>query len=330
MEVEERKRKFVKFLNELLEQNNGVKKQLAKRLNINPSTLTSWLQGKIDPASLELTVFIRVAETCECSTDELATRLEIKPNSPQTALNKFQKLIQELLFNQSQEQLGKKIGVTHGAIAGWLSSQRPVAPRRINISTIAGLAQEKGWKIEQLLAYLGLKEIKDIKEDLFSQIQNSILKLPFQERVKLLGWLFNDFEQQLSSSYLEGFKIANQKKLSNKTILLVFEENCLSILPRRISNLESYTLLRPENIEIATTSHLPESLEDFDILLFDISSSESEAIRLIQDISFDGDIVVFTSEDLPENLRAGLEDKVTDLVIKPIDWSSLKDKEYFR
>ena len=330
MEVEERKRKFVKFLNELLEQNNGVKKQLAKRLNINPSTLTSWLQGKIDPASLELTVFIRVAETCECSTDELATRLEIKPNSPQTALNKFQKLIQELLFNQSQEQLGKKIGVTHGAIAGWLSSQRPVAPRRINISTIAGLAQEKGWKIEQLLAYLGLKEIKDIKEDLFSQIQNSILKLPFQERVKLLGWLFNDFEQQLSSSYLEGFKIANQKKLSNKTILLVFEENCLSILPRRISNLESYTLLRPENIEIATTSHLPESLEDFDILLFDISSSESEAIRLIQDISFDGDIVVLTSEDLPENLRAGLEDKVTDLVIKPIDWSSLRDKEYFR
>ncbi|MGF1488180.1 MAG: hypothetical protein ACFBSE_13930 [Prochloraceae cyanobacterium] len=60
----------------------------------------------------------------------------------------------------------------------------------------------------------------------------------------------------------------------------------------------------------------------------EISTADSPSITLIQEISFDGDIVVFASEDLPENLRAGLEDRVTDLLVKPIDWNSLKDKEY--
>ncbi len=85
---------------------------------------------------------------------------------------------------------------------------------------------------------------------------------------------------------------------------------------------------------------MPESLEEFapaapdlaqrDLLLFDISSSESEAISLIQDISFDGDISWINGSDLAENVRAGLEDKVTEVLVKPIDWSNLKDKEYFR
>ncbi len=79
----------------------------------------------------------------------------------------------------------------------------------------------------------------------------------------------------------------------------------------------------------ATIQNLPEAI-DSDTLIFDISSPDSASIALIEEISFDGDIVVFSSEDLSGNLRAGLEDRVTDVLVKPIDWSSLKDKEYFR
>ncbi len=83
-------------------------------------------------------------------------------------------------------------------------------------------------------------------------------------------------------------------------------------------------------IKCAPRSSHERSDLDSDRLIFDISSPDSASIALIEEISFDGDIVVFASSDLAKNLRAGLEDKVTDLVIKPIDWSSLKDKEYFR
>ncbi len=41
-----------------------------------------------------------------------------------------------------------------------------------------------------------------------------------------------------------------------------------------------------------------------DTLIFDISTADSPRIALIEDISFDGDIVVFSSEDLLENLRS--------------------------
>ena len=88
--------------------------------------------------------------------------------------------------------------------------------------------------------------------------------------------------------------------------------------------------LQPDNIRVATIPKLPQSLDNIDVLIFDISSPDSPSIPLIHKISFDGDIVVFTSEDLPDNVRAGLEDRVTDVLVKPIDWSNLRDKEYFR
>ncbi len=96
------------------------------------------------------------------------------------------------------------------------------------------------------------------------------------------------------------------------------------------SNLAIHLQLQPDNIKVATIPKLPQSLDHIDVLIFDISSPDSPSIALIPKISFDGDIVVFASEDLPDNVRAALEDKVSDLVIKPIDWNSLKDKEYFR
>ena len=332
MEVEERKQEFVKLLNELLLESDGIKKQLAQRLGIKPSTLTSWLQGKIDPASLDLLVFQRLAQVSKRSTDELAILFEIRLDASGKRLNKFKNLIQDLLSNQSQEQLGKKIGVTYGAIGGWISPQSSVDPRRISIETIAGLAQQKGWTLEKLLDYLGLTETSLLEEDLLTKIQSLVMQLSLGGQIKHLNWLFKEFEGTLESLEKSLSSTNNTKKLkkpSKKKVLLVLENEDLSLASRYSSNLVRHLQLEPENIEIATIQQLPEAINS-DILIFDISTADSPSIALIQDISFDGDIVVFVSEDLPENLRAGLEDKVTDVLVKPINWSSLKDKEYFR
>ncbi|MDJ0726778.1 MAG: hypothetical protein QNJ38_16865 [Prochloraceae cyanobacterium] len=125
----------------------------------------------------------------------------------------------------------------------------------------------------------------------------------------------------------------------NRRVCLVVEKEDNLIASNYSSNLVRHLQLEPENIAIrvadpsfargATIQQLPDPI-DSDTLIFDISTPDSPSIALIQEISFDGDIVVLASENLPENLRAGLEDRVTDVLVKPIDWSSLKDKEYFR
>ncbi|MGF1489097.1 MAG: hypothetical protein ACFBSE_18575, partial [Prochloraceae cyanobacterium] len=76
---------------------------------------------------------------------------------------------------------------------------------------------------------------------------------------------------------------------------------------------------------------------DIDILIIDISTPQSASFPLIKDIEFDRDIVVFIDADLPSKVRsrsdprsgASLESKVTDVVVKPIDWQELKDKASF-
>ena len=69
---------------------------------------------------------------------------------------------------------------------------------------------------------------------------------------------------------------------------------------------------------------------NIDLLIFDIKSADSPSIPLIEDISFEGDIVAFVPDSLPADVMANLSNRVTEVVVKPIDWQELKNKEYFR
>ena len=103
----------------------------------------------------------------------------------------------------------------------------------------------------------------------------------------------------------------------------------MAIATNYASNLPVHLGIKPENITIATIPTLPDSLENIDVLIFDISNADSPSLALIQDIDFDGDIIIFSTIDLPEEVRDAIDHKVTDVVVKPIDWQQLKEKEYF-
>ncbi len=329
MKAEERKQKFVELLGQLLEGCGGVKKKLAQKLDIKPSTLTPWLQGKIDPASLDLAVFLRVAEVAQSSTDELAKTLGIGANSEVRVLDKFRSLVQDLLSGQSLEQLGKKLGVNYSTISVWTSSQRNIDPRRIPISTIAALAIEKGWTIERLLVYLGLKNIEEIKENLLSEIQGLVVQLSLFERVKLLTWLSSEFEKELKGFNAQIPDKSKEKILSDLKVCIVLEDQDLSLASSYSGNLVFHTQLRVENIALATPPSMPESLEDFHVLIFDINSQQSPCIPLVESLEFEGDIVIFADASLPDDVRDRLDQKATELIIKPVPWSELKDLPYF-
>ncbi len=51
---------------------------------------------------------------------------------------------------------------------------------------------------------------------------------------------------------------------------------------------------------------------EFDVLIFDISSADSENIALIEDLKFEGDIVVFAAADLLQEVIANLSKQVTE------------------
>ena len=120
---------------------------------IKPSTLTPWLQGKVDPASLDILTFDRLAQVKGCSIDELAILLNLKKESPKTPLDRLRQLVTEMLEGLSQEQLGRKLGISRNTIRGWLNPSKSIDPSQIPAGTIANLAQERGWTIERLLAY---------------------------------------------------------------------------------------------------------------------------------------------------------------------------------
>ena len=103
-----------------------------------------------------------------------------------------------------------------------------------------------------------------------------------------------------------------------------------AIASRYTADLIVHFQIYPENISIAIIALLPQSLEHFDTLIFDISSADSPSIPLIEDISFEGDIVVFVPDSLPTDVMANLSNRVTEVVVKPINWQELKNKEYFR
>ncbi len=345
MESETRKQKFVELLEEILNsQCKGVKAKLAQKLELKPTRLTAWFQGKIDPASIEILPFSRLAEFKGYSVDELAKEFQIGVEKPDPQVDKFRKIIEELLHSQSQEQLGKNIGVSQNAISRWINPDLSIDPAKIPTERMVAIAKAKGWTVERLLIYLGLKK-PQTENNLFFKLKSSATLLSFKEQVRLLTWLSNLVDKQLTENratdniaQLEKKELVSKSYKSTVLIILDKEDTAiadpdLSLAQRATnysSNLVHYLQLQPGNIQVASIENRPESLEDFDLLIFDISSSESEAISLIQDISFDSDIVVFAFSDLAENVRSSLEDKVTEVVLKPIDWSSLRDKTYFR
>jgi len=321
MKATQRKEKFITILNELLHKNEGIKAKLAQNLDINPSTLSRWFSGQVDPISIDLINFLKLAEIANLSPDQLANSIGIDVRSEEEVLDRFKTIIKDLLFTQSLEQLGTKLGVTHGAIGGWLSEQRKVNPQKIPIGTIASIAIEKGWSVERLLVYLGLKQLKSEKNNLLFKAQSSVNQLSLKDRVKLLAWLSDRVQQEIIQEETLAFSC-------NRRVGLVIEKEDNLIASNYSSNLVRHLQLEPANIAIATIQELPDPI-DSDILIFDISSPDSPSIALIEQISFNGDIVVFVPESFDEKIRAGLEDKVTDVVVKPIDWQKLKDKAYF-
>jgi len=306
MRLEERKQKFTKLLEDLLEERGGVKGKLAQELAISPARFSNWLQGKVDPAALDLVSFKQIATLKGCSIDRLVEILGLIEEE-QNSLARFRKLLSELLLNLTQEELADRLGINQGTISRWLSLEKPVDLKKISVTIMFGLAREKKWTLEKLFAYLKLES---------NQKTNNNEPLNNYQNVKQQNAI-------LKHSFLI---ILEQKDLAIGNVDLNFAQRATNYS----SNLVHHLQLQPDNIQVASIENLPESLEEFDLLIFEVSSPDSPNIALIKEISFDGDIVVFVSENLPENVRAGLEDRVTDVLVKPIDWTSLKDKEYFR
>ncbi len=351
MDSEERKQIFIKLLSELLLESDGKKNELAKKLDIKAPTLTGWFQGKVDPAKIDILVFERIAKVKNCSVDDLAKLLFLFGNEPQNQLDKLRKLITETLEDSSLEQLGRKLGISKNTIRGWINPSRSIDPGKLSAGTIAILAAEKKWTIEQLLTYLDLKKPVSEKH-LISKVQSELSNFSLIGQIEILSWLSNLIEQTVK--YSANLQTINKTQLDReyqvndleknretvRTLLMILEQedkrdrdadlNLAQRATNYATNIAVNLELQPDNIQVASIKNLPESLEEFDLLLFDISSSESEAIALIEEIEFDGNMIVFAPDDLPSEVMANLSARVSDVVIKPIDWSSLKDKEYFR
>ncbi len=331
MSDNERKDKFVELLEELLADYDGIKLRLADKLGVKSSTLTPWFQGKVDPASIELSFFVRIAETANYSTDELVKRLEILEKSEETILDKFKNLIRDLLSTQTQQTLAKKIGVSESAVGTWVRKKRAIDPRKVSIATIAAIAREKNWTIERLLIYLDLKETA-ARENLSFRLKTDVTVLSLPEQIDLLAWLSSLVTGKLKESEtIPEFS----KKLdfidtnSARTICIILEKEDMALVSNYTGNLSLHFQIRPENITLATPRSLPDSLSIFDVLLFDLNNQQSPCIPLIDSLQFDGDVVAFVARSLPEDIQDRLKEKVTEVIVKPVPWSELKRQAYF-
>jgi len=343
MESEERKKRFVALLDRLVEESDGIKSKLAKKLEIIPSRLTAWLQGKVDPASIEVLVFDRIANILFLPTDSLIESLGILQleKNDKDSLNRFRNLIEEMLAGQTQEQLGKRLGVSQKTISGWINPDQSLEPSKMPIGTIALIAKERGWTVERIIAYLGLKDRQKLDENLLSEIQSLTSQLSFPGQVKLQIWFSQEFESKLKNidtqilakdstkNLNDSFISTSKSPFKNHTVYILLDTKDLTIASQYTANFIINLQTNPDNIKIASITQFEEVKEDLDLIIFDIETNSSNIIELINQISFDGDIVIFTSPEVEEEVREQLEDKVTDIVLKPIDWHSLKDKPYF-
>ncbi len=64
-----------------------------------------------------------------------------------------------------------------------------------------------------------------------------------------------------------------------------------------------------------------QSLDNIDVLIFDISSADSPSIALIEEIDFKGNVLVFADPDLSQETIDRISNRVTEVLIKPINWS---------
>ncbi len=326
---------------ELLADCDGVKLKLAEKLGVKPSTLTPWFQGKVDPAIIDLIFFVRIAEAANLSADELVKRLGILEKSEETILDKFKNLVRDLLSTQTQEILAKKLGVSESAVGTWVRKKRAIDPRRISIATIAAIAREKNWTIERLLIYLDLKEIT-ARENLSSKLKTDATILSLSEQVDLLAWLSSLVTGKLKESEIES-GITQQSKQSltynDRTLLIILEREDIAIrdadlsLAQRASRYTADLIINlqinPDNIQVTTIPKLPQSLDNIDVLIFDISTADSPSIALIEEIDFKGNILVFADADLSQETIDRISNRVTEVLIKPINWNELKTRAYF-
>ncbi|MGK7914947.1 MAG: diguanylate cyclase [Prochloraceae cyanobacterium] len=128
---------------------------------------------------------------------------------------------------------------------------------------------------------------------------------------------------------IKGLKVSKVENQSDKKVCIVLRDEDFSIASNYLRELGINTQLQLKNISIVSVSNIPENLSDFDVLVLDVASDRSPCISLIERIKFDGDLVIFAIESLPEAIRSNLSEKSTDFLIKPIPWKELKDKPYF-
>ena len=234
-------------------------------------------------------------------------------------------IIEQLLFNKSQEELANRLGVKRNTVSSWLISTKQIDPAKISIATMAAIAFEKGWTIKRLFIYLGLKDLENA-EDLRFKLKSITTTLSLPEQIDLLAWLSTLVGKTVKNSPLILEEI---KRSCDRTLCIILDKEDLALASNYTGNLALHLQLNPDNIQVTTIPKLPQSLADVDILIFDISSPDSPSIPLVEEISFEGDIVVFVPDALPADVMANLSKRVTDVVVKPIDWQELKDKDYF-
>ncbi|MGF1490602.1 MAG: hypothetical protein ACFBSE_26215 [Prochloraceae cyanobacterium] len=344
--AQERKQQFVALLENLLDRCEGVKGKLAQKLNIKPSTLTPWLQGKIDPASLETLVFSRIAEISERTPDSLAQLLKIieidrKQTIPQ---EQFRILITQILSTQSRDKLSKHLGISQNTITNWLNPERNIDPGKIPIGSVAKLAIERGWTLQRLLIYLNLQHEDEIEEDVITLIQSKTKRLSLLNRVKLLSWLSADFQKELSNLNLAILTTLNNhldenpltiqgRSLSTQPpfrLLVIIDRDDITIASEYTGNLVQQLIAQPKNIKIGTIDRIPETLADTDLLIFDISTADSASISFIEDLEFNGEIIIFAEAAALTVIRDRLGDCVSSIFSKPFDWSTLKSQPFFQ
>ncbi len=325
MDSEERKQIFAALLKKMLDENKGVKGRLALKFKITPQRLTPWLQGKVDPGELGIETFAQIAIVKGCSVDELAKLLGLFHKTKEESLVKFRRLVQQMLEGISQEQLAQNLQISQNAISKWLDPKQEINPNNISAIRMAAIAQEKGWTIEKLLIYLGLEE-PNFEGNLRFQLKSMATKLSLNEQIDLLASLFDLVQEKVEQrEFSEQLKISK----SNRKVLLLIEEDNIGIASRYTADLLLHLQLKPENITIATPLSMPECLSFFDVLLFDLNNQQSPCIPLIESLDFDGDVVAIVDRSLPQDIQDRLKEKVTEVIVKPVPWSQLKNKPYF-
>ncbi len=337
MDSEERKRQFAILLETLLKKScDGVQTKLAKKLGIRISRTSRWLAGEVDPINLEVLVFSRIASLQGCSTQELAQILgftELTQNPP----NKFRLLLEQILSNKTQDKLGTLLGVSQRTISSWLNPKANIVPAKISAGTMFVIAHEQRWELDDLLVYLDLKEDKTEKNLLF-KVQSSLNELSFNEKLKLLAWLSDRIQQEITQDKFitnESAQLPQRVQrealpaLSDRTLLIILDKEDLAIATNYASNLAIHLQLQPDNIQVTTIPKLPQSLDNIDVLVFDISTADSASIALIEEIDFKGNILVFADPDLSQEVIGRISNRVTEVLLKPIDWNELKARAYF-